>query len=67
MGKVEDEMHLMFECPLYEALRDIILYMLRARGVAGVEAVNTENMRMMLNGKKLFRIESYCPVYQRVL
>ncbi len=48
MGQVEDEMHLMLECPLYEAQREI---MLRARGVAGVAAVNAENMRMRVNGK----------------
>ncbi len=49
MGKVEDAMLLMLECPFYEARREI---MLRARGVAGVAAVNAENMRMMLNGNK---------------
>ncbi len=44
-------MHLMLKCPLYEAQREV---MLRARGgIAGVAAVNAENMRMMVNGKNI--------------
>ncbi len=49
---------------LYEAQREV---MLRARGIAGVAAVNAENMRMMVNGKQLFRMESYWTVYQHML
>ncbi len=48
MGKVEDEMHLMLECPLYGAQREI---MLRTRGIAGIATVDADNMRMMVNGK----------------
>jgi hypothetical protein len=48
MGKIEDELHFMLECPLYGVQREVLK---RAKGITGVVAANAENMRMVVNGK----------------
>jgi acylphosphatase len=48
MGKIEDELHFMLECPLYGVQREALK---RAKGIHGVVMANDDNMHMVVNGK----------------